>query len=414
MRGPCGLVALLLCGGCAGGTQDSAGGRPAPIPATLGAELALVAEGPCAKLAAYDVAGERVLVYGDTGYELADWTAGERLATAQSMIAIEGTRAGRAPRLTEGLPRDDRGYVPFDLQVERDSLGAPWLLLTDRRYAQHGKGVLFDDRVESCSLAAEGWRKSGSASPVDLGRTKALPEVPVAEACEDAKLHFVPLAHTYAADGTVLVAGRCQDESHIAYAETTLVVALARPGKTEWEIGRPPRSSRLDGIVNLGLFARRADDAWLVAYEPFVDPKGRHSFLSHWDGRAWREVDVGVDAGFMSVAGTDDGAIYLAAGSTLVKLPPNGAAERVALPPPRFVEPAPEQHITRVSVFQGGELWVESSYRVFVPTTGPDGGGDRKVWASALYSNRRLESALHCDAAEPAERALTTVKGPDR
>jgi hypothetical protein len=399
-------LAGLALAGCGGAHVERTKGPSNDV--LLAAELAIVAEGPCAKLAVEAVGERRFLVYGDTGYELSDWSAGEKLAAAQSLIEITPQGPLRNHAMLEGLPRNGRGYLPADIEIGADSTGTPWLASIDARYAPRGTGALFERTMKAYSFSEQGWRPAPGDVPLDMGSGK-LADVSAADACEQPGLRFVALTHAFGADGSLIIAGRCQDESHINYADTTLVVAHAAKGAPEWSYARLPKTSRLDGIVNVAASAVNARDAWLTAFEPYAPTDGRPAYLAHFDGTQWKEVETGIDDGLMSVAGTTDGALYLAGGRALYRRSADGAVARVTLPPLRYARGGPELHVHRVRVFPAGDVWVEAGYRVRRPTG--EGGEPSDVWASALFSNRVLPLPLYCDAREEAFAAIMEIEG---
>ena len=398
-------LAGLALAGC-GGPVASA--TPSRAELALSGALRTVAEGPCAKLSVAAVGERRFMIYGDTGYELADWAAGERLPAAQSLIEITAQGPARNHAMLEALPRDGRGYLPAAIELGIDSTGTPWLASIETRYAPRGTGALFQRASTAYSLREGGWRPQPSEAPLDLGKG-ALPDVSAKDACEDEALRFVPLTHSFALDGSLLIAGRCQDESHVNYADTTLVVAHAPKGAREWSYARVPKTGRLDGIVNVALHTVRGDEAWLTAFEPYAPANGRFGYLAHFDGSQWREVETGIDDGLMSVSAAPDGTLYLAGGRALYRRAVNGQTVRVELPPLRFTRGSPEMHVRHVRVFPAGDIWVEAGYRVRRATG--EGGEASDVWASALFSNRVLPLPIYCDAREEAARAMVEIEG---
>jgi hypothetical protein len=394
----------LLLAGCGGPRVLVA----KPAGPALAPDLRAIAEGPCAKLSVEAIGERRFLVYGDTGYELGDWAAGEQLAAAQSLIEITAEGPAQNHAMLEGLPRDARGYLPAAIELGSDSTGTPWLASIDTRYAPRGTGALFERTSRAYRFRDGGWQSSPDNAPLDLGKG-SLPDVSAKDACEDGALRFVPLTHSFATDGSLLIAGRCQDESHINYADTTLVAAHARKGASEWSYARLPKTSRLDGIVNVSLHAASSGDAWLTAFEPYAPTTGRPAYLAHFDGAQWREIDTSIDDGLMSVAVSADGTVYLAGGRALYRRAPSGETARVELPPLRFTRSTPELHVRKVRVFPAGDIWVEAGYRVR-RTTGERGEAS-DVWASALFSNRVLPLPIYCDARENAVSAMVEIEG---
>jgi hypothetical protein len=382
------LLAACVCCGAA---------PPSSLPAATPGELAVVAEGPCAKLAPYPLGSDVVVVFGDTGYELSDWDAGEPWAAAQSMVLLRGGVWGTARSLLAGLPRDDRGFVPFDLRVGEDSRGAPWLRLTDTAYAERGTGQLLSRRHLDYAWSDDAWQLDEGA--LELGTASQVPEV---GPCEDPRLRFVPLDFDTTPDGAVFVAGRCQDGKIVAYEDTELVVAVARRGQTGFAHARLPRSQHLSGMVNVDVEAESASRAWVVAYEPFAALPDRKSYLAEWDGARFTERDLGVDRGLMSVARVGD-RLYLAASDALVRVDADGSVRLVPLPPVHLAEPAPALHAHTVTALHGA-LWVQASYRV-LEARGPAGEKLPRD-ASVLFSTAPVREPLLCDAREPAERAV--------
>jgi hypothetical protein len=399
---------LLALGLTACGATNSPSGINPESAAKLELELHTVAEGPCAKLSVEGVGDRRFLVYGDTGYELADWSAGEKLPAAQSFVEITKKGPARNRALLEGLPRDARGYMPFSIELGSDTNGTPWLVSVDTRYAPRGTGALFDRSSQAYLYRQDQWREAPDNSSIGLGKG-SLPDLSESEACAQSGLRFVALTHASSADGAVVIAGRCQDGSHINYSQTTLVAAHAKTTDSAWRYTRLPKTNRLDGIVNVALHAEGASNVWLTAFEPYAAIDGRPAYLAHFDGSQWREIDTDIDNGLMSVTGGPDGVLYLAGGRGLFRRHSDGKVERVKLPSLRFIREAPELHVRRVKRFPAGDLWVEASYRVRRATG--EGGELSDVWASALFSNRAMPLPIYCDARETAFNALVEIEG---
>lgn len=405
-----GAVMLAAVSGC--GTAPS--GPPTDVPGVkLQSELALVAEGPCSRLSVQAVGDRRLLVYGDTGYDLRGWLPGDELAAAQSFVEIRGDVALRNQSLLRGLPRNAGGYVPGDLTLGGSFDRRAWLLVGTTRYAEFAAGALFERTVVGYAYhAAQGWRRVDT-EPVELPpESSGLPELERQTMCGQPSLRFVPLASATTAAGGVLVAGRCDDERPVNYPDTTVLVAHGRPRAATWHIERAPDTDVLDGIINLDLYAASDDEAYLVVFEPFKSVEERKGYLARYDGRRWRSLDA-PHGGLMSVAGTGDGTLWLASGRHVYRRPPAGTIEPVPLPLVRHARsrakrPGVTHHVHAVEAFPNGEVWVEASYRVGVREEGAD--DLVPVWASALYSNRPLRLPLYCDAREPADGALVEVQ----
>lgn len=390
-----------LCVLAAISTGCGAGPSPA-VRASRDPGLAVVAEGPCARLSVQAMGDRRFVVFGDTGYDLELWTAGEEIAAAQAIAELAEGTAYFDDRWTAGLDRDGRGYVPATVQLGGSSERAAWIRLTRTRYAPHGTGKLFVRESTAFARAGDHWEPLADPSGVGLPpAAQSLPPPPFDSACADG-LRFLPLAHTLSPAGGLLVAGRCQGDSITPTSDTTLLVAHGRPGAKAWTVERTTPRARLEGHVNAALFARGEDDVYLAAYEPFEPVKGRQGFLAHWDGARWSEVDAGVEAGIMSIAGTRDGTLYLATGEGVYARDVAGKTRRIALPAPTFVRPGAELHVHTVHA-AGDELWVEAALKVSRRASEPD--ALEEVWASVLYGPGRY-GHYHCDAKERAEDAF--------
>lgn len=400
------VLGLAACSGAASVGSPSA--RPAP---RLREELAVAAEGPCARLSVQAVGARRFLVYGDTGYDLHAWLPNEAVAAAQSIVELRPGGAARDPRLLAGLPTDGRGYVPGELSLGGEE-GAAWLERVTTRYQAGGKGALFEREADGFRLGAHGWERAGGVVVSRPAAASGLPALP-ADACAGARasegpprdLRFVPLAAIATPSGGVVVAGRCADDGPRNLVEPVVRVLHGRAGGRAWSVASAPLAPELDGIVNASLAARSDDDVALTLWEPFDPPRHRRPYLARWDGRAWSRVAVAIEDGLMSAAWAPDGGLYLAAGRALYRRAPGGAIARVPLPPPRFAKgSADDVHVHDVRAW-GEELWVESSYRVELgeKDQGP-------AWASVVHTNVALPRVVYCDAREPADRAVWEVE----
>jgi hypothetical protein len=403
---PSRALAAAVLSAAAGCHETKALDASAPPARTPSSDFAVVAEGPCPRLSVFAIDDHRFLVFGDTGYDLHAWMPGDRLAAAQSIVELRADGAFINPALLQGVPRDGRGYIPGDLLLGGSFKRAPWLLRVASEYAPSGTGALFSRAAEGYLLGEHGWRASPGA-PVERPEGAAnLPELPRATMC-GAGLAFVPVASAPTPTGGLLVAGRCSDERPANLKNPKLLVAHGLPGAASWSIQPIPGTGLLDGIVNIALFARSDSDAVLVAYEPFKHPQERKSFAARFDGKTWREQNLPIDEGLMSVTGTPDGALWFAASRAVVRIDASGKASKVPLPALRYATGKPEIHLHTVRSF-GQEVWIEASYRTYVSR--PDGKGREPMWASALYANVPGPRPVYCDARQPAAEAIYEVE----
>jgi hypothetical protein len=281
-----GLPAALSLGllGCSGAAPSvgapGAAGEAGPV------ALVVVAEGPCPKLSVQALGARRLLVFGDTGYDLHAWLPGEPLAAAQSIVElVQGGGAARDPRLLAGLPTDERGYVPADLSLGGAGEESAWLVRTTTRYEPSGRGALFERSTEGALLGPRGFRSAPAGEVVERpARARALPSV-LPSAC-GAELSFVPLASTSTPTGGVVIAGRCADRGPTNLPSPMLRVLHGAADAREYRV-EAGLETPLDGIVNLSLAAGADDDVWLAAWEPFEPPERRRPFVARWDGARW-------------------------------------------------------------------------------------------------------------------------------
>lgn len=401
------LVALIVGTSACGARGGAASATPAQ--AAGGPTLHVVAEGPCAKLSVQTISDRTFVVYGDTGYDLHDWAAGEQLAAAQAVVEIKDGTAHHLRGFTEGLPLDAGGYVPADLRLGGSFADRAWLVATDTRYAPRGKGALFAREARSYVLAGSAWQARREASPVELPSSAAsLPALPEASMCPEGT-RFVVLAATVHAHGDVHQAGRCQGEGPISAERAPIWIAHGAPGSARWEVHRAPESHVLDGIVNVAFWSRRPDETWMVAYEPFKPPAERQPYLARWDGRVWAQVETGLPEGLMSVTGTADGVLWIAAGRGVYRMSPGGTITPVPIPALRFADEAHPASMRLHTVRATGpdDVWIEGAYRARVPPK--DGKGNPTEQRASVLFRSKPAAAHFCDAREPAELAFTRV-----
>lgn len=369
--------------------------------------LTIVAEGPCARLSISAVGSRRLVVYGDTGYDLELWVPGERLAAAQSFVELSSDGAWLRDDLERGLVLDERGYVPARVELGGDLEGQAWARLVTTRYAPHGTGKLFERSAQLYARAGARWEPIEGDGPADLPASAAgLPDIPSEGTCPSGEA-FEPLAWATSQGGGLFSAGRCQPAAITPSDTPHFVVVHGAPGSRSWTVTELPQAPFLTGHVNGALFARSEKDAWFAAYEPFARVDARHDYLAHWDGAEWRHVPLELAEGLMSIAETADGTLYLAAGRGLYRRDTAGTLAKVPLPVPRFVRGSPELHVHAVHVFGGQELWVEASYKVRVASA--DGKGESSAWASVLYGPSQGRH-YHCDARQVADEAFSELE----
>lgn len=372
--------------------------------------------GICSKLDVARIGDRTFIVYGDTGYEMSDWSPGETLAAAQSFVEVRGPRVLRNLSLLEGLPSNAGGFVPGDLALGGARLEEAWLLRKTSRYSNRGAGALFEHDLEPFTWNGHAWESHSSSDFVQLPRkARTLPELPDSLCArrdpQAPELRFVRVTSTVIEDdGHVWIAGRCQSDSHVNYRPTRIVVAHGAPGAKSWDITEPPASSQLDAIVNLSLFARSPDDVYLAAYEPFLPIERRVPYLAYYDHGTWRVEHPPMTTGITSISGSEDGTVWAAAGRELWRRDPSGSWEKIVLPPVPFAARfRPESiRVTAVRAFEPDDVWVGVVFMARVKQG--ERGEQAQVRGAALYHSRQLELPLYCDAREPIESALVAVE----
>jgi len=373
----------------------------------------VVAEGPCAKLSVQAIGQRKFVVFGDTGYELRAWNPGELLAAAQSFVEIREGLAYRNRALLRGLPTNSGGYTPGDIRFGGSSLQHGWLWRTTTHYAPEDSGALFRRTVEAFVHDGRRWTKHSSP---DVARfppaARSLPPLPAATMCSayGSRLHFVRLTATWLDSGHVWVAGRCQDDGLTNYRETTVLVASGSPETKRWTVAKLSDIWALDAILNVAMYARAADDVYLVAYEPFKPIEKRVQYLVHYDGRSWTLLDTPVGTGMTSVSGSVDGTLWITAGHQLWRRDPKGSWRVIPMPSLLFSKPdkPPSLRITAVRAFAVDDVRVEGAFRVRLPARGEPKPIQGR--ASVLFHSRPFQYPLFCDPSEPAEKGLSAVR----
>ncbi len=384
-------------------------GPPQPLPRRSDA-FVVVAEGSCSKLSVEAMGDRRVLVFGDTGYDLAAWAPGDELAAAQAMVVLTGDGAARQPQLMEGLPKDDRGYVRGELRTG-GAIGNEWLLLTSARYSAKQRGVLFERTSRGYVWGATGFERAPASDVVDrpAAASKLPAELP-SHACDEG-LRLVPLASAVTTSGGMVIVGRCAGDGPTNLPRPVLRALHGRAGSTSFEVRALPEAE-LDGIVNVSVAAGTDDQLTVVAWEPFLPLDRRRTYAVTWDGKRWSEFELEMTGAPTSVAQTKDGVRWLTAGSALYRLDASGRPRAVPLPLPHFVKGDPRDVYVHSVRAHGGEVWVEGSYRVALER-------DRTpVWASVVWAGEEAarfvspSRLVYCDAREDAATATSLAARP--
>ncbi|WP_157246918.1 hypothetical protein [Nonomuraea typhae] len=92
-------------------------------------------------------------------------------------------------------------------------------------------------------------------------------------------------------------------------------------GRGQWRQVDLPGFSPGSGLVKMAVTGPL--QAWAGGYEAWATDQASFALLLRWDGKAWREVPVPADFGFISVDGLgmdDDGGLWLASDSEVARL----------------------------------------------------------------------------------------------
>jgi hypothetical protein len=392
-------LALLSVVGC---SHTTGGSAKSGASGSSGA-LTIAIEGPCPKLRVWDAGKELAIVWGTYGLEGATpIEARTSLGTEQAFGFVRGGGIELSPALFTGLPRNSRGYVPADIELGGRFPDAAWLSRVDTRLAKINRGALFE-RSRSYLVWEQGrWTESPTGSDVVLSglRTPPLVEGSICTRLGE-EVHFARHATERLPSGEVITAGRCEDE--LQRAKSGIVVATLAREDGNWSLAEMPPSPMFDEIVNVDLVYAARGDAYLYAYTPY-DETPRPAYVLHYDGRRWTEEPVPFDGPIVSMARGQDGTLWAVARfRELYTRSPNAAWTRVPLPAARFANRAPpDLRIIEVQT-TGRDAWVHAAYPIVVR---PPGADPRPSRSHILYTTRRWDNLLFCDASMPAQAAI--------
>lgn len=394
-------VALAAASACSRG--------PAVTPARPAGttSLAIAIEGPCPKLRIWDAGTELALIWGTYGLEGATpIEARTSLGTEQAFGFLRGGRVDVAPALFAGLPQNARGYVPADIELGGRFPQAAWLSRVDTRLAKINKGALFE-RSRGYLVWEQGrWTESPNGSDVVLSglRTPPFIEGSICTRLGD-DVHFARHATERLPSGETITAGRCEDD--LQRSKGGVIVASLETGERgNWTVADLPSSPMFDEIVNVDLVYAGRNDAYLYAYMPY-DETPRPPYVMHFDGRRWAPVPLPFDGPVVSMAHTDDGTLWaIARFRELWAQGRAGVWKRVPLPAAKFADRTPPD--LRVIEVQttGHDAWIHAAYPIVLRAPGAD---PRPSRSHILYTTRRWEKPLFCDATSPAAAAVRPV-----
>lgn len=408
------LALLGLGTACGGATPDVRSGTSARSPFTV------AIEGACPKLRVHDIGEKTVVVLGTYGLdEGGAWTGRQTAHAAQALAVVEPTprtnpmgprTLAMAPALLDGLPRTATGWAEGDLEIGGRYPSGVWLERTLRTPAPPNKGALFETSHDSFTWAGSSWRPSSGRDGFLRGAHATLPTAESLCRSDDENVALSLLAAERTADGTTFVAGRCEDE--LRRPVGPLLLGRYDVRAHHWQRIPVPASLLFDGtdtIVNAGIIAVSAHEAWVWAYRPFSEPTRERAYLVHLDAAEASPkatlVDVPFARSIVSVASGKDGSLFAIAGfSELRRMDPNGHWDTapIALPPLAFLDPVPPAGAVRLLEVQvvGNATWVHGA----VPIVRDDGSAGRD---HVLYTTAPWASPLHCDRSRAVPAALT-------
>jgi hypothetical protein len=356
-----------------------------------------------------------VVVFGTYGFDEASaWSGRQTAHAAQAFAIVEPTdrknpggarTAAMKPALLDGLPRTQKGWVEGDLEIGGQLPSGVWLERTMRTPAATNKGALFETAHDGFTWAGSSWRASSGRDGFLRGGHATL--ATAALLCPDTEGAALSLlASERAADGTTFVAGRCEDELHRPVGPIRLGRYDVRA--RAWQRIAAPASALFEGndaIVNAGILAVSANEAWIWAYRPFSERERDGAYLVHLDRGDATLVEVPFARAIVSLARVADGSLYAITGfAELRRMNATGSWDdaAVALPQLGFVEPTPAPGDVRLLDVQAvqGTLWVHGA----IPTVREDGSPGRE---HLLYTTAPWAAPLHCDRERAPEIALT-------
>jgi hypothetical protein len=405
------LGTTVACGGAAPDARSSTAANASPFTVAI--------EGRCPKLRVHDVGRTTVVVLGTYGLEDGDvWTGRKVVDAAQAIAIVRPTDRAKTtgprtavlePALLQGLPRTTTGWAEGDLEIGGRFPSGVWLERTLRTRAAPKQGALFETTHDGFTWAGSSWRASAGRDGLLRGAHATLPAAAILCPGDEDSAALSLLASERTSDGTTFVAGRCEDELHRPVGP--LLLGRYDVRTHVWQRIPAPASVLFEGpeaIVNAGIIAVSANEAWIWAYRPFTENERERPYLVRLDEGGPRLVEVPFARSIVSLTRAADGSLFAVAGfSRLLRMDPSGRWEGapIALPPLDFVEPVP----TAVRLLEvqsaGTDVWVHGA----VPIVDDAGNPGRE---HVLYTTAPWAGPLHCDRDRPPEAALRpgTVK----
>lgn len=236
------------------------------------------------------------------------------------------------------------------------------------------------------------WTGAGWSGRDEHGEGLVPTDAPEIRICEGRRqrLGFQPQAASTAPDGTLFVAGRCQNTSMAGLRPPLVMLARLHPGAAEWEGFEAPDTADFEYILSLGLWARSAEEAWLTARDTFPG-RSPQPWLARFEGASLAKVAVPFEGATTSVAGRADGTVWVASGGAVWERGPTGAWVRLRLPELKGAGP-----LEAMGTWSAGrQLWV-----IAFATRGTE------HVAALLRSGETRPAPLRCDPRAPANAAL--------
>ncbi len=362
--------------------------------------LRVFAEGLCPKLDVFAAGEKTFLVYGS--YGLDEKGAAGTLGAAQSFVELRNGLPFRDLRLFGGLPAGADGWIAGDLELGGRWPDALWLALVETARGKGESGALFERRRGYYTW--EGAWQLGARAHQAATLGMALPDLPEHDICSG-ELHFANYATARLASGDTIVAGRCEDA--LGRAPGGVELASYVTGE-RWRLDDAPPSELFADIVNLALVHRSRREAYLYAYPPYATGETA-AYLVRFDGERWTQVPLPFEGPLVAMTADDSGALWAITGWRTLRRFQGGQWQRVPVPAPRFVSPAPERMRLLDVQTVAGQVWLHAAYPASV-----DGAATR---GHVLYTTGRATSPLYCNRRLKAEAALghdgETLHGAD-
>ncbi len=188
-------------------------------------------------------------------------------------------------------------------------------------------------------------------------------------------------------------------------------MASFTPGESRWQLFDAPPSPLFDVIINMGLVWTSRLKAYLFAYPPYELGEAP-SYVLSFDGSRWARVEMPMAGPIVSMAAVGDDTLWAVSQWRGLWRRRSQGWERITLPRPLYVNPAPTQMRILDTQAHGDTLWVHAAYPIWV-----DGAERSAARGHVLYTTGPVSTPAYCDRRRKAADALSaggpSLRGAD-